>query len=63
MRNPKRRLFYAASLSTYLTVPAGVLAPCFTDHAGLVHALVPLQRNTPPRQVQSSLVQLTPALW
>ena len=58
IRNSNRRLFYAAPLTTYLSEQAGVSAPCFLDHQGACHAIVP----TAKPQCRPKFQPLDPAL-
>jgi len=63
VRNPQRRLLYAAPLADFLAAPGGVLAPCFLDHVQRPCAMVPPLRKpvAPPRPVPR--LDLTLALW
>jgi hypothetical protein len=63
IRNPHRRLFYAAPLATYLAAPGGVLAPCFTDHAGEKHSLIPPQRQAASPRRKTPRMEVFAGVW
>lgn len=58
VRNPRRHLFYATPLATYLAQQSAVLSPCFLDHVGKAHSLIPVMH----RESIAPIYSLDPAL-
>lgn len=63
VRNPQRRLLYAAPLAAYLAASHGVLAPCFLDHTHRPCALVPRSRKPATTPAAIPQLDLALALW
>jgi hypothetical protein len=63
VRNPQRRLVYAAPLAAYLAAPDGVLAPCFLDHDQTPCALVPPTSSGATTPAPIPQLDLALALW
>ena len=63
LRNPQRRLFYAASLPRVLSTDNLVTEACFQDHLGKSQSLIPKPFPAAAASVAAQKLDHTPAFW